>query len=239
MGAAGAVNIIHRSEIRSAEDPDATRADLIADYEDRLMNPYAAAARGMIDDVIDPAETRPKMNQITGDAPEQARTAPAQKAREHSSVNTRAFRFGDAPSPNIAAAVIAAVEAFLEDEATRAQSQPPSDGVSAWRMAVASRGASRGFGANFSWRGRRLTRSTIETGDDDCPTPQTQRHHVPRRAPEPHGDAAANRGHGTAGGGDGLGRIPLYGGLGRGYVRLCHSIPSRRPLGSGCGFSSR
>ncbi len=61
MGAAGAVNIVHRGEIRSSEDPDATRADLIADYEDRLMNPYAAAARGMIDDVIDPVETRPKI----------------------------------------------------------------------------------------------------------------------------------------------------------------------------------
>ena len=61
MGAAGAVNIIHRSAIRSSEDPDATRADLIADYEDRLMNPYSAAARGMIDDVIDPVETRAKI----------------------------------------------------------------------------------------------------------------------------------------------------------------------------------
>ena len=61
MGAEGAVNIIHRNEIRSSDDPDSTRADLISEYEEQLMNPYAAAARGMIDDVIDPLDTRPKI----------------------------------------------------------------------------------------------------------------------------------------------------------------------------------
>ena len=61
MGADGAVNIIHRGEIRSADDPEERRAELIADYEEQLMNPYAAAARGMIDDVIDPLETRSKI----------------------------------------------------------------------------------------------------------------------------------------------------------------------------------
>ncbi len=61
MGAGGAVSIIHRNEIRSSDDPESTRAELIDDYERRLMNPYSAAARGMIDDVIDPLETRPKL----------------------------------------------------------------------------------------------------------------------------------------------------------------------------------
>ena len=61
MGAAGAVNIIHRNEIRASDDPETTRAELISDYEQRLVNPYAAAARGMIDDVIDPIDTRPKI----------------------------------------------------------------------------------------------------------------------------------------------------------------------------------
>ena len=61
MGAGGAVNIIHRGEISSSEDPEATRAQLTADYEERLMNPYVAAGRGLIDDVIDPLETRPKI----------------------------------------------------------------------------------------------------------------------------------------------------------------------------------
>lgn len=61
MGAGGAVNIIHRYEIGNSEDPEATRADLTAEYEERLMNPYVAAGRGLIDDVIDPLETRPKI----------------------------------------------------------------------------------------------------------------------------------------------------------------------------------
>ena len=61
MGAEGAVNIVHRSEINESDRPDELRARLIQEYRDRLMNPYIAASRGMIDDVIDPAETRPKI----------------------------------------------------------------------------------------------------------------------------------------------------------------------------------
>ena len=61
MGADGAVNIIYRNDIQNSEDPDSTRAQLTADYEERLMNPYIAAGRGLIDDVIDPLDTRPKI----------------------------------------------------------------------------------------------------------------------------------------------------------------------------------
>lgn len=61
MGAEGAVNIINRREIETASDSERVREELVREYEDQLMNPYAAAARGMIDDVIDPAETRPKI----------------------------------------------------------------------------------------------------------------------------------------------------------------------------------
>ena len=61
MGAEGAVNIVYRNEIRASDRPDELRAELIQDYEDRLINPYVAASRGMIDDVIDPRETRPKI----------------------------------------------------------------------------------------------------------------------------------------------------------------------------------
>ena len=61
MGAEGAVNIIHRNQIKGAEDPDQLRADLVKDYEDRLVNPYVAAGRGLVDDVIDPSETRHKV----------------------------------------------------------------------------------------------------------------------------------------------------------------------------------
>ncbi len=61
MGAEGAVNILHRDEIASADDPGATRARLVADYQERFANPYAAAARGYVDDVIKPSDTRPRL----------------------------------------------------------------------------------------------------------------------------------------------------------------------------------
>lgn len=61
MGPEGAVNIIYRNEIASADDPDATRSKLVQDYGERLVNPYVAAAHGLIDDVIDPADTRLKV----------------------------------------------------------------------------------------------------------------------------------------------------------------------------------
>ncbi|MFQ5516821.1 MAG: acyl-CoA carboxylase subunit beta [Acidimicrobiia bacterium] len=61
MGAQGAVNIIHRREIAAAEDPDSTRDELIADYEEQLNNPYISAQRGYVDEVIEPRETRVRL----------------------------------------------------------------------------------------------------------------------------------------------------------------------------------
>jgi acetyl-CoA carboxylase carboxyltransferase component len=58
MGAEGAASIIFRKDIDTANDPDAKRAELILEYEDRFLNPYQAAERGYIDDVIDPRDTR-------------------------------------------------------------------------------------------------------------------------------------------------------------------------------------
>ena len=52
------------------------------------------------------------------------------------------------------AAIIAAVEAYLESERAVASVETPSRGVSAWRMAFSAGGGGRGFGANVSWRGR-------------------------------------------------------------------------------------
>jgi len=63
MGAEGAVNIIHRKEIASAEDADARRAELIADYGAKFSNPYIAAERGYVDDVIEPQMTRKRLMQ--------------------------------------------------------------------------------------------------------------------------------------------------------------------------------
>jgi acetyl-CoA carboxylase carboxyltransferase component len=63
MGPEGAVNIIHRKEIQQAKNPQAKRKELIAQYEDQFVNPYIAAERGFVDDVIEPAETRPRLIQ--------------------------------------------------------------------------------------------------------------------------------------------------------------------------------
>jgi acetyl-CoA carboxylase carboxyltransferase component len=61
MGPNGAVEIVYRRELQQAADPVARRAELIAEYTEKYANPYAAAERGYIDDVIDPAETRKKV----------------------------------------------------------------------------------------------------------------------------------------------------------------------------------
>ncbi len=61
MGPEGAVNIIFRKQIAEAEDPEAERARLVQEYRDTFANPYVAAARGYIDDVIEPSQTRPRL----------------------------------------------------------------------------------------------------------------------------------------------------------------------------------
>ena len=58
MGAQGAVNILYRKDLADAKDPESKRAELIAEYEDTLANPYIAAERGYVDAVIVPHETR-------------------------------------------------------------------------------------------------------------------------------------------------------------------------------------
>ncbi|RLI10273.1 methylmalonyl-CoA carboxyltransferase, partial [Candidatus Bathyarchaeota archaeon] len=61
MGPEGAIDIIFRKEIAEAEDPEALRRKLVAEYRRKFANPYVAAQRGYIDDVIEPAETRPRL----------------------------------------------------------------------------------------------------------------------------------------------------------------------------------
>ncbi len=61
MGPEGAIEIIFRKELGDARDPDALRRQLIAEYRVQFATPYVAAARGYIDDVIEPRETRPRL----------------------------------------------------------------------------------------------------------------------------------------------------------------------------------
>ena len=83
MGPEGAVNIIHRRDIQSSPTPDERREKLIGDYKARFANPYSAAERGYIDDVIVPHETRPKLIRALETAADQARGHAQAKAREH------------------------------------------------------------------------------------------------------------------------------------------------------------
>ena len=73
MGPEGAVNIIFRGELAEADDADGRRAQLIADYKERFANPYTAAERGYVDEVIEPRRTRP----VLIDALETALTRPS------------------------------------------------------------------------------------------------------------------------------------------------------------------
>jgi propionyl-CoA carboxylase beta chain len=61
MGPDGAVNIIFRRELSEAADPVARKAELVAEYREKFANPYVAAARGYIDDIIEPRDTRARL----------------------------------------------------------------------------------------------------------------------------------------------------------------------------------
>jgi acetyl-CoA carboxylase carboxyltransferase component len=61
MGPQGAVEVIHRRELQQAANPETRRTELVDEYTEKTANPYIAAERGYIDEVIDPAETRRKV----------------------------------------------------------------------------------------------------------------------------------------------------------------------------------
>ncbi len=61
MGPEGAVNILYRQELGGAEDPAAFRAGKVGEFREKFANPYVAASRGYVDEIIEPRETRPKL----------------------------------------------------------------------------------------------------------------------------------------------------------------------------------
>src|SRR5216684_3993249 len=79
MGPEGAVNIVFRHEIEAADDPESRRAELIADYKMRFANPYTAAERGYVDDVIEPRRTRPVLIDALSTALTKAEPRPKRK----------------------------------------------------------------------------------------------------------------------------------------------------------------
>ena len=79
MGAGGAANVIFRKEIKAAADPVAKRAEIIDNYENLLYNPYIAASRGFVDQVITPSQTRPRLIEALEILSTKRETLPAKK----------------------------------------------------------------------------------------------------------------------------------------------------------------
>ena len=79
MGPEGAVNVVFRKQIEKAEDPATARAELIQQYQEKFATPYIAAERGFIDDVIEPAETRPRLIKALRMLATKRETVPARK----------------------------------------------------------------------------------------------------------------------------------------------------------------
>ncbi len=83
MGPEGAVNILYKRELEAAADAIAARAEKVAEFREKFANPYIAAGRGFIDEVIRPRETRRKLIAALQEPREQARQEPAEEARQH------------------------------------------------------------------------------------------------------------------------------------------------------------
>jgi propionyl-CoA carboxylase beta chain len=61
MGAGGAVEVLYRREIKEAADQESAKRLRVSEFEEKFANPYVAAERGFIDEIIEPADTRPKL----------------------------------------------------------------------------------------------------------------------------------------------------------------------------------
>jgi acetyl-CoA carboxylase carboxyltransferase component len=79
MGPEGAVSIIFRKEIAAADDPEAEKARLVEEYREQFANPYVAAGRGYVDDVIEPQQTRPRIVEALGVLQNKRDTNPPKK----------------------------------------------------------------------------------------------------------------------------------------------------------------
>ena len=96
MGPEGAVNILYKRELDAAADPAAARAEKVEEFREKFANPYIAAARGFVDEVIRPRETRRKLIAALQESREQARQEPAEEARQHPALGLARRVFGSA-----------------------------------------------------------------------------------------------------------------------------------------------
>ena len=79
MGPEGAVNMLYRRELQAAADPEALRREKIAEFREKFANPYVAADRGFVDEVIEPRHTRRKIIAGLEMTRDEARQEPAEK----------------------------------------------------------------------------------------------------------------------------------------------------------------
>ena len=86
MGPEGAVNVLYRRELDAAEDPAALRAQKVAEFREKFANPFVAASRGFVDEVIEPRDDAPEDHRGAVAPVDQARQEPAEEARQHSPV---------------------------------------------------------------------------------------------------------------------------------------------------------
>src|SRR5919109_270171 len=85
MGAEGAANVVFRRQIAEAENPEAMRARMVKEYKAELMHPYYAAERGLVDDVIDPTETREVLIRSLAMLHTKHADLPSRRSEEHTS----------------------------------------------------------------------------------------------------------------------------------------------------------
>ena len=93
MGPEGAVNIVFRKELEEAADAEARREELVADYREQFANPYVAAERGYVDEVIEPRRTRPVLIDALQTALTKREPRPAPQAREHPALRAHQSSF--------------------------------------------------------------------------------------------------------------------------------------------------
>jgi acetyl-CoA carboxylase carboxyltransferase component len=79
MGPESAVNVVFRREMDAAEDKEARRSELINQYRGELATPYVAASHGLLDDIIEPSETRQRLVQGLESLLDKRQPAPARK----------------------------------------------------------------------------------------------------------------------------------------------------------------
>ena len=89
MGPEGAVNILYKRELEAAADPARARAEKVAEFREKFANPYIAASRGFIDEIIRPRRDAPEADHGPPESREQARQEPAEEARQYSALTVR------------------------------------------------------------------------------------------------------------------------------------------------------